>query len=182
MQVLVATRESQGVRDRDVWRGCHEGEPVRPVEERCGARRGAGCECETAFVGVRSGGLTSTAVVAEVPGLTRGRYAAALRRSLSARESSWIVVPRYAEELLRVAGGLVGTGVLERWDQWMSPRFDEEGALKEDVATISDDADLLAALDEEAEVEDGFAMEERRASGEFDDPGRLRPARPAAHS
>ncbi|MFD1720627.1 DUF7715 family protein [Amnibacterium endophyticum] len=168
MQVLVATRESQGRRGRDLWRGCVEGEPVRPVEERCGDERGSGCSCETAFIGVRSGGLTSTAVAREVRGLGRAAYAAALRRSLTPVEASWIVVPRYAEELARVAAGLVGLGVVERWDQWLTPRFDADGGLKEDVTTIADDAELLAQLDEEAEIGDRLAMVEREASGEFD--------------
>ena len=137
MKVLVATSESQGIRERDLWQSCIEGELVRPVEERCSMERKAACSCETAFVGLVSGGLTTTARVRDLPAMTRSLYAKALRSSLTARERSFIVVPRYAEELARVAAGLRGDGVIERWDEWIGFRF-EDGELRADITSIAD--------------------------------------------
>lgn len=94
MKVLVATSELQGIRERDLWQSCIEGELVRPVEERCSVERNATCSCETAFVGLVSGGLTTTARVRDLPAMTRALYAKALRSSLTDRERSFIMVPR----------------------------------------------------------------------------------------
>lgn len=154
MRVLVATRESQGTREGDLWRDCVEGELVRPVEERC-ARREESCSCETAFVGIGSRGLTTTATVRDVASLTLGRYAEALGRSLTARERGWVAPARYAEELVRVADAMPPGAVLERWDEWWQLRFDPEtgetmppGPRLADVDPQAlDDAEFGAELD-----------------------------------
>lgn len=139
MKVLVATRESQGMRERDLWRSCIEGELVRPIEERCSMEVDPTCSCQTAFIGLVSGGLTTTAAIRELPMLTMAEYARALGASLTRIEASFIVVERYAEELSRTAEGLRGgVGVLERYDEWIAFRFDEDGELSTDVTTIAD--------------------------------------------
>ena len=138
MKVLVATRESQGSRERDLWRSCIDGELVRPIEERCALEPGRGCSCETAFIGVASGGLTTTAVVRDIPSMTPAHYERAIGDSLTEREAGFILVDRYAEELARVAGSLRGEGPIERWDEWIGLRFEEDGALREDITGIAD--------------------------------------------
>lgn len=149
MKVLVATRESQGTRERDLWRSCIEGELVRPIEERCSPGPCATCSCATAFLGVVSGGLTTTAAVRDLPALSLPDYAAALRSSLSRRERRAILVDRYAEELARVAEGLHGsTGPVECWDGWIAFRFEEDGTLRDDVTGLADvDAAVLRDLE-----------------------------------
>jgi hypothetical protein len=146
MKVLVATRESQGAREWDLWRGCVEGEIVRPIEERCSAHRGAACSCEVAFLGISTGGLTTTAVVRDLPAMTRREYVRMVRRSLTQREAAFVLPAPYAGELTRVASGLRGSGVVERWDEWLGFRFDDDGALRADITSI-------AAIDP-AELED----------------------------
>jgi hypothetical protein len=139
MKVLVATRESQGMRGRDLWRSCIEGELVRPIEERCSPGPCTTCSCTTAFIGLVSGGLTTTAAVRELPALSMPDYADELRSSLTRRERRRILVDRYAEELARAAEGLHGSsGPVERWDDWMAFRFDEDGALRDDVTGLAD--------------------------------------------
>jgi len=138
MKVLVATRESQGAREWDLWRGCVEGELVRPIEERCSTHRGRICSCEVAFTGVASGGLTTTAIVREMPALTRTAYRRALGGSLTPREARFVLVAPYAGELARVAAGLRGAGVVERWDEWVGFRFDEHGELRADITSMAD--------------------------------------------
>ena len=138
MKVLVATRESQGTRERDLWRSCIEGELVRPIEERCSMHAEPTCSCQTAFLGLVSGGLTTTAAIRDLPALTIPEYAKALRASLTRIEASFILVDRYAEELARTAAGLRGgEGVLERYDEWIAFRFDG-GELRTDITTIAD--------------------------------------------
>lgn len=138
MRVLVATRESQGSRRGDLWRSCIEGELVRPVEERCAHPPAEACSCETAFVGLVSRGLTTTAAVRDLPALTLDDYADALGGSLTRREARWILVDRYAEELGRAAGGLPGTGPVERRADWIGHRFGEDGDLRVDIAAVVD--------------------------------------------
>ena len=138
MKVLVATRESQGIRERDLWRSCIDGELVRPIEERCSLVADPTCSCQTAFVGLVSGGLTTTAAIRDLPGLTVQAYAEALRSSLTPIERRFVLPDRYAEELVRTAEGLHGgDGVLERYDEWIAYRF-EDGELRTDVTTIAD--------------------------------------------
>lgn len=146
MKVLVATRESQGDREWDRWEACVEGELVRPIEERCSMDRGTRCSCEIAFLGLASGGLTTTAVVRDLPALTRKEYVRAVRRSLSDREASFVLPAAYADELARAAKGLVGAGVIERWDEWLGFRF-EDGELRSDITSIADiDPDELEGI------------------------------------
>lgn len=138
MKALVATRTSQGTRERDLWRSCIEGELVRPIEERCSLEPGGGCSCETAFLGIASGGLTTTAFVRELPALRRRDYEVLIGASLTDREAGFVLVDRYAGELARVAAGLRGDGVVERWDEWIGFRFDEDGSIRPDVTTIAE--------------------------------------------
>lgn len=154
MKVLVATRASQGTRTRDLWRGCVGGELVRPIEERC-EKEERGCSCETAFLGVASEGLTTTATVQDRPGLTMHDYALALGASLTRREAGFIVVERYAEELARVAEGIPAGEVLERWDEWIQRRFDPDTGepMPDVVALAAIDPDVLDDLELEAELE-----------------------------
>lgn len=67
MLLLVATRQTQGLHPDDVFDGCVDGELVRPAlcgtDENCAA-------CNSRFAGIGSGGVTSTAVLVDVP-LTR---------------------------------------------------------------------------------------------------------------
>ena len=138
MKVLVATHESQGMREWDLWRECVEGELVRPIEERCSMHRGASCSCEVAFLGMSAHGLTTTAVVRDVPDLTRKEYVRMVRRSLTGREASFVLPAPYAGELARTASGLRGTGVVERWDEWIGLRFEDDGELRPDITSIAD--------------------------------------------
>ena len=155
MKVLVATRTSQGTRQRDRWLGCVDGELVRPIEERCSAQPDGTCSCEVAFLGIGSRGFTTTATVQERPGLTMADYATALAASLTGREAGWIVAERYAEELVRIAAGVEPGEVLERWDEWIQHRFDRgTGEPMPDVVRLMGvDRDVLDDLELEAAME-----------------------------
>ena len=140
MKVLVATSRSQGARQRDWWRGCVEGEMVRAIEEPCDlADAERPCSCETTFVGLSSHGLTTTATVRDVPGLTLRGYRDLLRQSLTPLERTFIRPMRYAEELSRVAAGFDEGEVVERWRDWLAARFERDSSeLRDDVADIAD--------------------------------------------
>lgn len=84
MRVVVATRESQGARTDDFdW--CLDGELVW-VAEPCGRDRQGdrhSCGCGRAFAGMASHRSTTTAVVRNLPQLTRVEFEATLRVSLT---------------------------------------------------------------------------------------------------
>lgn len=141
MKVLVAAKTSQGARERDLWLRCVDGELVRMIEEPCqsAAENPGSCSCETAFVGLASHGLTTTATVREVSGLTMRRYRSLVEESLTGFERTFIRPARYADELGRVASRFEEEEVLERWREWIGCRFDAEtGRLHPDVASIAD--------------------------------------------
>ncbi|WP_051973357.1 hypothetical protein [Cryobacterium sp. MLB-32] len=86
MKVLVATRASQGARRGD-YDHCVTGELVWMLEP-CPAslRNPAGkCGCGRSFEGMSSHRSTTTALVREIPELTRADFAAALRASFDAQ-------------------------------------------------------------------------------------------------
>lgn len=125
MRVLVATSESQGVRADDFdW--CLEGELVW-VAEPCGRdRRGdpQSCGCGRAFAGMASHRSTTTAVVRDLPQLTRHAYEETLRMSL--QDQGW--PGEWAEDLvldlLRWAHTWDEGTVLERHLDFVGRRFD----------------------------------------------------------
>jgi hypothetical protein len=93
MKVLVATGQTQGMREND-YHWATEGELVR-VGEVCRKDRGnpdGGCGCGRGFAGLNSHRATTTARVAEVP-LNHADYVEAIRSSLAQQgwDPSWAV-------------------------------------------------------------------------------------------
>lgn len=126
MKVLTATARSQGARPGDFdW--CVEGELVW-VPEPCGeeGRRtdgGPDCGCSRAFAGMASHASTTTAVVRELPELTRALLVEILRTTLA--DQGW---PRaWAEsdalELIELAGRLQEGDIVERDRDTIGRRF-----------------------------------------------------------
>lgn len=87
MKVLVATADTQGVRDND-YHWCTEGELVFLFEPCATDRRDpdGGCGCGRGFAGLHSHRASTTARVAEVE-LSRDEYAEAIRSSL--QQQGW---------------------------------------------------------------------------------------------
>lgn len=132
MRVLVATEESQGRRTDDFdW--CVEGELVWVAEPCDRDRRGdvTSYGCGRAFAGMASHRSTTTAVVRDLPQLTRQAYEDALRGSLI--DQGWPA--EWAEDLIDELivwseAWPVGT-VLERHLDFVGRRFDPgTGALR----------------------------------------------------
>jgi hypothetical protein len=86
MQVLVATAATQGAQAHDQMNGS-EGELVWLLKpcRACWCYPDGQCTCGRMFSGLNSFRQTSTAVIAEVPGLTREDLATAMRRFARAR-------------------------------------------------------------------------------------------------
>ena len=76
MKVLVATSALQGKRITDHFH-CTEGELVWMAPLCPGGRGGSGCSCRSSFIGMASGGVTTTVTVVEIPALTRRVFAQA---------------------------------------------------------------------------------------------------------
>ncbi|MFC5928814.1 hypothetical protein D6T64_08730 [Cryobacterium melibiosiphilum] len=86
MKALVATRATQGLRATDRT-DCVEGEMVWMVAPCDTSRRrpDGPCDCGRTFLGMSSQGRTTTAMVQNLPGLSRQDYEDALRGSFEAR-------------------------------------------------------------------------------------------------
>lgn len=119
MRVFVATSATQGTRASDST-GCVEGElvwlrDVCPVSRR---RPDGPCECGRSFSGLSSNNYTTTALVREVPGLTRAEYEAALTACFDVQE--WCPcctsrpVAAVIDELMALAGVFPAGAILER--------------------------------------------------------------------
>jgi hypothetical protein len=119
MRVLVATSATQGARASD-FAYCVEGElvwfhPVCSASERdpLGA-----CGCGRSFSGLSSARHTTTALVRDIPGLTRQEYLAASMAGLELMgwcpDCSDLPVDDFVDWLLAVAGDLPEGTVVER--------------------------------------------------------------------
>jgi hypothetical protein len=86
MKALVATAETQGSRKSD-FTNCIDGELVWMLDPCPVSRRSPDgpCGCGRSFSGLSSHAYTTTAVVREIPGLTRQDYEKALRASFRAQ-------------------------------------------------------------------------------------------------
>ncbi|WEO76336.1 hypothetical protein BJQ94_13305 [Cryobacterium sp. SO2] len=119
MRVFVATSATQGTRASDSMR-CVDGELVwlRDVCPASRRRPDGPCECGRSFSGLSSNNYTTTAVVRDIPGLTRTEYEAALTASFDAQEWCPCCTSRSVEEvideLIRLAGVFPAGAVLER--------------------------------------------------------------------
>ncbi len=97
MLVLVATRDGQGAVDGDYcW--AVEGELVTPVVAECAS--GARCGCSRGFPGLASGKATTTAVVVDLPLLTKADLRNAVADSLE--RGGWVdlLPPDEADEVI----------------------------------------------------------------------------------
>lgn len=86
MKALVATAETQGSRKSD-FTNCIDGELVWMLDPCPVSWRypDGPCRCGRSFSGLSSHAYTTTAVVREIPGLTRKDYEKALRACFDAR-------------------------------------------------------------------------------------------------
>ncbi|TQF65821.1 hypothetical protein FK531_20575 [Rhodococcus spelaei] len=122
MRALVATAQTQGLRDND-FDYCVEGELVwiGLVCAKDEADPDGGCGCGRAFGGLNSHRATTTARVAEIEGFTHDDYVEALRSGL--QQAGW--PPNLAEELARELLVIakhwpVGTVIERRIDQFQA--------------------------------------------------------------
>ena len=85
MKALVATKATQGTRRNDSME-CVEGELLWMLEPCPASRRNPDgrCDCGRMFMGMSSQRVTTTAIVRDIPWLTRANYAAALRACFDA--------------------------------------------------------------------------------------------------
>ena len=127
MQVLVATQATQGARTHDRMNGI-DGELVWLLEpcRACWCYPDGRCTCGRMYMGLTSFRATSTAVVAEVPGLARRDFETGMRSFVRARpdlfcggEHSFTVAIDHLIDL--AAGWSVGT-VLGRRGHDLLPR------------------------------------------------------------
>jgi hypothetical protein len=123
MKALVATRATQGLHATDRT-DCVEGEMVWMLEPCATSRRDpAGpCDCGRSFFGMGSRGVTTTATVRDIAGLTRQGYEDALRGSFAARglcsRCRTVFFAAHIDELLALAAALpVGAIVGRRNDR-----------------------------------------------------------------
>lgn len=123
MKALVATGETQGARKSD-FTHCVEGELVWMLDPCPNSKRNPDgpCACGRSFSGMSSHGYTTTALVRDIPWLTEGNYAAAMRASFEA--NGWCSccrtrpVPTLIHELIeRAAAFPVGTVVERRLNE-----------------------------------------------------------------
>jgi len=112
MKVLVATSALQGRRHTDEFE-CVEGELVWMAPLCAAGRTSADCACRTRFGGMASGGATTTAVVVDVPALTRRLFAQAFWRAHGAG-CTCAVTELDIDNLLAAARRWPEGGVLER--------------------------------------------------------------------
>jgi len=119
MRVFVATSATQGARASD-FTDCVDGELVwlRDVCPASRRRPDGPCECGRSFSGLSSNNYTTTALVREIPDLTRAEYEAALTASFDRQE--WCLcctsrsVEEFIDELMALAGVLPDGAVVER--------------------------------------------------------------------
>lgn len=89
MRLLTATGRTQGWRPND-FNACIEGELVMPPTMVCARDQDdpdGACGCGRAWAGLASHRATTTAVVQELPGISREDYVEAIRSSLG--EQGW---------------------------------------------------------------------------------------------
>lgn len=109
MKALVATRATQGLCATDRT-DCVEGEMVWMIAPCETSRRSPDgpCDCGRTFLGMRSQGATTTAMVHDIAGLDRQAYEDALRGSFVARglcsRCRSAFFPAHVDELLALAG------------------------------------------------------------------------------
>ncbi|WP_022887097.1 DUF7715 family protein [Glaciibacter superstes] len=119
MKALVATGETQGARQSD-FTHCVDGELVWMLDPCPTSMRSPDgpCACGRSFSGMSSHGYTTTALVRDIPWLTEGNYAAAMRASFDA--NGWCSccrmrpVPTLIRELTERAAALPVGAVVER--------------------------------------------------------------------
>lgn len=119
MRVLVATSATQGARRSDSTE-CLDGEMVwlRDVCPESRRRPDGPCPCGRSFAGMSSNKNTTTALVRDIPGLTRTEYQAALVASFDLQ--SWCrcctrrPVTEVIDELIALAGVFPAGAVIER--------------------------------------------------------------------
>jgi hypothetical protein len=115
MRVLTATGQGQGGRDSD-FNWCVEGELVMPPQRVCQADRAdpdGRCGCGRSFCGLASHKATTTALVRDLPDITREDYFLAIRGSLE--DQGWDPTPYWpiARDLLALADRYPAGTVLE---------------------------------------------------------------------
>jgi hypothetical protein len=133
MKVLVATSTLQGKRLTDHFH-CAEGELVWMAPLCPDGRNGGGCSCRSNFVGMASGGMTTTALIVEIPALTRLMFAQAFW-SGHGPECTCPVSELDIDNLLATARRWPEGAVLERNGRRLSVR----GYLPEDASRTTHD-------------------------------------------
>lgn len=117
MRLLTATARAQGHRDND-FNWCIEGELVMPPPVVCAADRDdpdGGCGCGRAFAGLSSHKATTTAIVRNLPELTRDDLVEAVRSSLDQQGWPTDEADNIADDLVEVAAAFdTGTVVEQR--------------------------------------------------------------------
>ena len=119
MRVLVATSATQGTRATD-FAYCIEGELIwlHPICSTSENNPYGSCGCGRSFSGLSSTRHTTTAVVRDIPGLTRPEYLAASMAGLELMgwcpDCSDLPVADFVDWLLAVAGDLPEGTVVER--------------------------------------------------------------------
>ena len=123
MKAFVATRVTQGKRPSD-FSHCIDGELVWMIDPCPLSRRhpDGPCGCGRSFSGMSTDGYTTTAVVRDIPGFSRGDYEMALRSCFEAQ--GWCPcclnrsVPDIVDELIDLAASWAdGTVVGRRLDR-----------------------------------------------------------------
>jgi len=115
MKVLTATSRTQGQRSND-FHWCIEGELVH-FGMVCAADRtdpDGGCGCGRAFAGLNSHRATTTAMIREIEGFTRGDYIEAIRSSLSQQGWDPATAQDEADELIGLIRDWPAGAVAER--------------------------------------------------------------------
>ena len=115
MKVLTATSRTQGQRGND-FHWCIEGELVH-FGMVCAADRtdpDGGCGCGRAFAGLNSHRATTTAMIREIEGFTRGDYIEAIRSSLSQQGWDPATAQDEADELIGLIRDWPAGAVAER--------------------------------------------------------------------
>lgn len=125
MKALVATRAAQSAKERAEF-DCVDGELVWLVEPCPLSRRhpDGPCACGRLFRGTFTDGRTATAVVKDVPNLSRDDVVLALRASHDDNPACTCLfdAPRLADELLALAAPWPVGMVLERRLDRVAPR------------------------------------------------------------
>ena len=115
MKALVATAETQGSRKSD-FTNCIDGELVWMLDPCPVSRRypDGPCGCGRSFSGLSSHAYTTTAVVREIPGLTRQDYEKALRASFRAQGWCPCCTSKSVREIVDELINLARSGPTER--------------------------------------------------------------------